>query len=97
MRDALLGGASGSAAVFESYVVERAERMRRLRFSASIIATLLNEFGASARERRQRVRERQMQDPTLLMPFMAALVGPENVPPETFDESTRTRMFAPEQ
>jgi 2-polyprenyl-6-methoxyphenol hydroxylase-like FAD-dependent oxidoreductase len=95
VRDALLGGAIPSAGLFESYRRERAERMRRLRFSASIIATLQNEFGPATRERRQRVRERQMRDPTLLMPFLAALVGPEYVPPETFDESMRTRMFPP--
>ena len=59
------------------------------------MSTLNNEFGASARERRGRVRERQMQDPTLLLPLIAAFTGPDSVPAEVFEESTRQRLLAP--
>jgi hypothetical protein len=69
--------------------------MRRLRFTASIVATLNNEFGIDARERRRRARERQMQDPTLLLPLMAAFIGPDNVPADAFDESIRQRLCMP--
>jgi len=81
--------------MFAPYASERSERMRRLRFSASLSSTLSNEFGAAARARRRRVRERQMQDPSLLLPLIAVFIGPENVPADTFEESTRQRLLAP--
>jgi 2-polyprenyl-6-methoxyphenol hydroxylase-like FAD-dependent oxidoreductase len=93
VREALLGSRDWSGEVFRAYATERAERMRRLRFSASVISTFENEFGPVARERRRRARERQMQDPTLLYPLMAALIGPEGVPAETFEPETRERLF----
>jgi 2-polyprenyl-6-methoxyphenol hydroxylase-like FAD-dependent oxidoreductase len=93
VRDALLGTRDWSGEVFVAYAAERAERMRRLRFTASLISTYLNEFGPVARERRQRARARQMQDPSLVLPLMAAFVGPENVPADTFEEETRARLF----
>ncbi|HUI25947.1 MAG TPA: NAD(P)/FAD-dependent oxidoreductase [Candidatus Kryptonia bacterium] len=95
VRDSLLGERVWSPGIFEPYARERSERMRRLRFSASVASTLSNEFGPVARERRRRVRERQMQDPTLMLPLFAAFLGPESVPAETFEESTRQRLFAP--
>lgn len=93
VRDALLGDSAWSPEIFASYAVERAERMRRLRFSAAVASAQMNEFGPAARERRRRVRERQLRDPMLFMPFMAALIGPHNVPDATFDEATRARIF----
>jgi 2-polyprenyl-6-methoxyphenol hydroxylase-like FAD-dependent oxidoreductase len=55
----------------------------------------MNEFRPAADERRARVRERQIQDPSLLLPVMTTLLGPHNIPPETFEEATRQRLFAP--
>lgn len=94
VRDALLGDRDWSARLFEPYAAERRERMRRLRFAASIVSTLHNEFGPAADERRRRVLERQMQDPTLLLPQMAPLLGPDGIPAEAFDDSMRARLFA---
>ncbi len=94
VRDALLAERDWSPALFQDYAAERAERMRRLRFSASTISTLLNEFGPAADARRKRVRERQMADPFLLMPLMATLMGPHNIPGEAFDPTVRERLFA---
>jgi 2-polyprenyl-6-methoxyphenol hydroxylase-like FAD-dependent oxidoreductase len=93
VRDALLGERDWTTGIFAAYAAERAERMRRLRFSASVIATMENEFGDEARARRSRARERQLQDPTLLFPLAAAFLGPENVPAETFEEATRQRLL----
>lgn len=59
-----------------------------------MVSTWLNELGPAADARRERVRERQMQDPTLLLPLMASLLGPHNIPAETFTEDTRTGLFA---
>jgi len=94
VRDALLGERDWSPATFAPYAAERAERMRRLRFSASVVAQMENEFGDAARARRRCARERQLEDPTLLLPLFAAFLGPEAVPPETFTEETRRRLFA---
>jgi 2-polyprenyl-6-methoxyphenol hydroxylase-like FAD-dependent oxidoreductase len=94
VRDALLGEPEWTPRLFEPYREERAERMRRLRCSAQVISAIENEFGDAARERRRRVRERQMQDPTLLLPLFAAFLGPHNVPAEVFSEETRQRLLA---
>ncbi|MEO8601394.1 MAG: FAD-dependent monooxygenase [bacterium] len=94
VRDALLGNQTWSAGVFEAYATERRERMRRLRFSASVVSTLMNEFGPAADARRERVRERQMQNPSLVLPVMATLLGPHNIPAETFSDATRAQLFA---
>jgi 2-polyprenyl-6-methoxyphenol hydroxylase-like FAD-dependent oxidoreductase len=97
VRDLLLDGNGGewTEAHFAPYAEERTERMRRLRFSASIAAALANEFGDAARERRRRARERQAEDPMLFLPLLAAFLGPHNVPPEVFEEATRERLLAP--
>lgn len=94
VRDALVSERTWSNGSFAPYASERRERMRRLRFSASVVSTLLNEFGPAADERRQRVRERQMIDPSLLLPLMATLLGPRNIPAEVFAEDTRDKLFA---
>lgn len=94
IRAALLSDGDWSPPLFAAYAAERRERMRRLRFSASVVATWLNEFGPAAEARRERVRERQMTNPALLLPLMASLIGPHNIPAETFTEDTRTQLFA---
>jgi 2-polyprenyl-6-methoxyphenol hydroxylase-like FAD-dependent oxidoreductase len=73
---------------------ERAERMRRLRFSAGLVSTMLCEFGDEARERRRRAAERQTANPLLLMPVLATMVGPDAMPAGAFEESIREQMFA---
>lgn len=94
VRDALLGAREWTPEIFAPYAAERRERMRRLRFSASVMSTLHNEFGPAAEARRRRVHERQMQDPMLSMPLIATLVGPDAIPAEVFEETTRARLFA---
>jgi 2-polyprenyl-6-methoxyphenol hydroxylase-like FAD-dependent oxidoreductase len=93
VRDALLGERDWSANLFEPYAVERAERMRRLRFTASLVSSLQNEFGPAARDRRQRLREAQMQDPSLALPLLCPLLGPDAIPADAFETSMRTRLF----
>ncbi len=94
VRDALLGQREWRLGLFDDYAAERAERMRRLRFSASLAAAMENEFGPDARARRHRAAELTMQDPSLLQWFFAAFVGPDGVPAESFDEAVRRRLFA---
>jgi 2-polyprenyl-6-methoxyphenol hydroxylase-like FAD-dependent oxidoreductase len=90
--DLLLSHSVWSPDMFQPYAEERAERMRRLRFTASLVSTLNNEFGSEAQARRRRAREKQNQDPMLLLPLMAAFFGPDIPPADAFDESIRQRL-----
>ena len=77
------------------YALERSERMRRLRFTASLVAALQAEFTPGARERRARFyqRVRAGTDPALRMPLAAATAGPETVPQEAFTREMRNHIL----
>ena len=94
VRDALLGEREWSPKIFAPYAAERAERMRRLRLVATMVSTLQNEFGPAASERRRRVHARRMEDPSSILPLMAAFVGPSNLPAEAFEGPVRERFLA---
>lgn len=94
VSEIMRSGSDWSPAAFAPYAEERAERMRRLRFSAQLTSTLLNEFGAAARERRLRAAARQAANPLLALPFLAAMVGPEALPAAAFEETIRDQLFA---
>jgi 2-polyprenyl-6-methoxyphenol hydroxylase-like FAD-dependent oxidoreductase len=93
VTDILLAGDDWSPAAFLPYTEERRERMRRLRFVAALDSSLENEFGPAAEARRERVRERQQQDPSLMLWFLAALMGPDALPPDVFDAKMRERVL----
>jgi 2-polyprenyl-6-methoxyphenol hydroxylase-like FAD-dependent oxidoreductase len=95
VRDILLASDDWSTAAFAPYAEERCERMRRLRFSAMWAATLENEFGDAAKERRRVARERVAANPMYLLPQLAVLTGPESVPAPAFEDSLRETFFAP--
>jgi 2-polyprenyl-6-methoxyphenol hydroxylase-like FAD-dependent oxidoreductase len=82
-----------TAETFAPYGEERAERMRRLRFAASLQAGLDMEFGEPARERRRRHFEHAQADPTLSIHSMAVMAGPEAVPEQFFTEAHRERVL----
>ena len=69
---------------FSPYAEERRERMRRLRFTASVQAALDMEFGEQARARRKSYHERAP----------AVMAGPEVVPPDAFTDAHRARVLA---
>ncbi len=77
------------------YGEERRERMRRLRFAASLQAGLDMEFGVAARERRRLHFERSATDPTLGIHGVAVMAGPEAAPAEFFTEQHRARVLGP--
>ena len=79
---------------FRPYVEERLERMRRLRITARLTATLKAEYGEEARLRRQRVGHR-VRVGKMLTPGPAALIGPERLPPAAFEQSTIDALLAP--
>jgi 2-polyprenyl-6-methoxyphenol hydroxylase-like FAD-dependent oxidoreductase len=82
-----------STAVFAPYAEERFERMRRLRFAASLTSALEAEFGDEARERRRSYHERATQDMSLRGHTMAVMAGPESAPPEMFTPEHRRRVL----
>src|SRR5665213_2697953 len=78
---------------FASYAEERAERMRRLRFVASLQATIDMEFGDQAKARRRSLFERSATDPSLGAHGFAVLAGPESLPAEIFTDDHRARVL----
>jgi 2-polyprenyl-6-methoxyphenol hydroxylase-like FAD-dependent oxidoreductase len=94
VRDILLTGGDWSAPAFAPYADERRERMRRLRFSATLQSRLENEFGPEAEGRRRRAFERRAQDPTLMLPALATMLGPERMPAAAFEDSVMERTLA---
>ncbi len=93
VRDILLAGGDWSAPAFAPYADERRERMRRLRFSATLQSRLENEFGPEAEGRRRRAFERRAQDPALMLPALATMLGPERMPAAAFEDSVMERTL----
>lgn len=77
------------------YVEERAERMRRLRWSAQVLSVMECEFGPDARQRRARALARMADDQILWTPKLAAFAGPEVPPAEGFTDAVRDRLLEP--
>lgn len=94
VRDALLGSDDWSPLAFVAYGDERRERMRRLRFAAALQSRVENEFGAKASGRRRHAYERRTADPTLMLPALATMVGPERMPAAAFEDSVMERTLA---
>ncbi|HYL57522.1 MAG TPA: NAD(P)/FAD-dependent oxidoreductase [Candidatus Acidoferrales bacterium] len=93
VRDLMLADRNWTPDTFRPYGEERAERMRRLRFTASLFSILNAEFGPHARERRLKVRELRLGN-KFPDPGPAVYVGPEVLPPELFDEAILDRVRA---
>lgn len=96
VSDILKATEDWSTASFEEYGEERAERMRRLRFTAKLQAALDMEFGETARARRRSLFERAAADPSLKAHAFAVMAGPESLPPELFTEAHRARVLGGE-
>jgi hypothetical protein len=78
-----------------AYAEERRERMRRMRFTAALVAALASEFGPAAAARRKRFGQRLQEgaDPELKFALAATALGPDNVPAFAFDESMRQKVL----
>ena len=79
---------------FQPYVEERLERMRRLRITARLSATLRAEYGEEARLRRLRAGRRVRVD-KMLSPTPASIIGPERLPEVAFEQTTIEALLAP--
>jgi 2-polyprenyl-6-methoxyphenol hydroxylase-like FAD-dependent oxidoreductase len=74
--------------LFMSYVVERRERMQRLRHVAHVMAILRCEFDDGADRRRADLPNRAARDPNIAALLMAPLKGPYSPPDQSFGEAT---------
>jgi len=74
---------------------ERRERMRRLRFTASLVAALQTDFSPWAMERRAQFyqRVRAGEEPALRTALAATSAGPETVPQAILTYDIRTSIF----
>lgn len=93
VTDILSATPAGQAPDFRPFAEERAERMRRLRFTAKLTSILDMEFGEEAARRRLSYHERRAQDPSLGMAGFAVMAGPEMPPPEVFTDAFQQRVL----
>jgi 2-polyprenyl-6-methoxyphenol hydroxylase-like FAD-dependent oxidoreductase len=93
VRDILLAERVWTPTVFEPYAIERRERMRRLRFVGALASARDVEFGPEASARRARAFARQLQDPGVMQPVFATLMGPDALPPEAFEQPAWDRLL----
>ncbi|MEU8265861.1 FAD-dependent oxidoreductase [Sphaerisporangium sp. NPDC049002] len=91
--DILLGGDDWSPEAFTPYLEERAFRLERLDFGASIISRLHVEFGEAAVERRRRVRRLMAKNFAAQVTGLLNMVAPEDVPEFGFSEFFAERLF----
>jgi 2-polyprenyl-6-methoxyphenol hydroxylase-like FAD-dependent oxidoreductase len=95
LGDLLLAEPEWDLNALAPYTRERGERMRRLRFTASLVAALQADFSPGARDRRAKFykRVRAGAEPALPLPLAAATAGPETVPEEVFTPEMRSAML----
>lgn len=95
---ALLENNDWPPSIFAEYGADRAERMRRVRFTARLHAELFCSFTPAGVQRRGSYLGRvgAGQDQTLLWQMIEPVIGPYNLPPDAFDESYRSRVLGEE-
>jgi len=94
VRDALLGSDTWDEGIFEPYVEERRERMRRLSLCARLDGIMKSEFGQRAQRRREAIDARRASERGFLSCQAAVVVGPEKLPAEFFDEGIEAELIA---
>jgi 2-polyprenyl-6-methoxyphenol hydroxylase-like FAD-dependent oxidoreductase len=94
VADVLLASDDWTPTAFEPYVVERAERMRRLQVAGRLQTEIRATFTPEGRARRARFREELMTEPLTLAPVLALLTGPETAPAEAFDDANVDRILS---
>jgi 2-polyprenyl-6-methoxyphenol hydroxylase-like FAD-dependent oxidoreductase len=94
VADALSRNAQWTSDIFVPYAEERRERMRRLRITAQQFSKYRCEYTDEARAGRLRARDRLARDPSLGVPFLVPLKGPDGLPDEAYEPSTWRRLFA---
>ncbi len=97
VSDILLASDDWSAQALRPYGEERYERLRRLRFAASVFSRIEVEFGDEAEARRADFDRRAAENPALRMYGLATLGGPELVPEDYFTEESYARILGLKQ
>lgn len=92
VRDLLAENSDWGPTTFEPYIVERRERLRRLRQTAQYATRLGARFDATAISERTRAITRIGADPELF-PLIAAFAGPEAMPKAQLAEDFADRLF----
>jgi hypothetical protein len=88
IAEALAETTTWGANLFVPYVVERRERMRRLRHVARVMAILRCEFDDEAARRRAEMPSRAARDPDIAALLMVPLKGAFSAPDQTYGERT---------
>jgi len=94
VSEILLAEAEWSPAVFDGWVEERRERMRRLLVAAHVATRLRCDFTDEGRRRRRRAFDSMFTDPNVLAQVASALIGPEAFPIEAFDDAAVAATMA---
>lgn len=94
VTELLLSSADWSSAALRPYALERGERMRRLRFTASLATDLRATFTPEARLRRRRFHDLVVAGDETTLPMAAGLVGPERIPGHLFEPWTADQLLA---
>jgi len=94
VSELLKSSSDWSTALFAPYAEERKERMRRLRMAGRFAAARDCEFDARARKRRAALHDKMMVDPVVTGLALATMMGPENLPAETFSEAALAAALA---
>jgi menaquinone-9 beta-reductase len=84
----VFAGDDWSPAAFGGYAAERAERMRRLRYTARIVTRLQCDSAPGALARRRAIAQRIDTVPRFALARAISAIGPELGPPESFTEET---------
>jgi menaquinone-9 beta-reductase len=92
--EAMTGSGDWQPALFDDYVNERRERLRRLRLAAGFVTRLFARFDADGVARRGRAFQRLGADPSLGLITAAAYAGPDRVPARYFTPEFQDALFA---
>jgi 2-polyprenyl-6-methoxyphenol hydroxylase-like FAD-dependent oxidoreductase len=93
VSELLLASDAWSPALLAPYAEERRERLRRLRFVASLTSELDAEFNERARARRYDFFQRRAADQSLNSHAFAVMAGPETLPAEIFTPQYRAKVL----
>jgi hypothetical protein len=80
--------------IFEPYLRERTERMRKMNVAAGLLCKLSAEFGLDVKERRRRAWARMRKEPNYMVTLMIAMAGPERVPDFATSDFLVERLLA---